>query len=55
MDSKVKHDVWIKPKKCMPITYFFKKSKNKDETEDVNNKHSMLIYDYENNEDCYVK
>ena len=33
------------------MTYFFKKSKNKDEIEDVNNKHSMLIDDYENNED----
>ena len=50
-DSKVKHDAWIKPKKCMPMTCFFKKSKDKDEFEDVNNKHSMLIDDCENIED----
>ena len=50
-DSKVKCDAWIKPKKCIPITHFFKKSKNKDEFEEVNDKHSMLIDDYESNED----
>ena len=35
----------------MPITYFFKKSKNEDEIENVNNEHVMLIEDYDNNED----
>ena len=35
----------------MPITYFFKKHKNKVECENVNNKHSVFIDDYENNED----
>ena len=50
-DSKVNYDAWIKPKKCMPITYFFKKSKNKDEFEDDNNKCNMLIDDDENNVD----
>ena len=35
----------------MPITYFFKKYKNEEETEKINNKHSMLIDEYENDEE----
>ena len=40
-DSKVIFNAWIKPKKCMPITYFFKRSKCKEEF-------------MEENEDCNV-
>ena len=49
-DSNV-DDAWIQPKKFVPMTYFFKKCKNEGETEKVNNKHSMLIDEYENDED----
>ena len=34
--SKVEND-WIKPNKCVPITYFFKKCKNEEENVKVNN------------------
>ena len=33
------------------MTYFFKKSKNEEEIDKVNNKHSMLIDEYDNDED----
>ena len=33
----------IKPKKSMPITYFFKKCKNQEDNVKENNKHNVLI------------
>ena len=27
-DSKVNHNAWIKPKKCVPITHFFNNKKH---------------------------
>ena len=41
--NKFNNNAWIKPKKCMPITYFVTKSKNKEEHDNENNKSNMLI------------
>ena len=49
-DSKV-DNAWINPKKSMPITYFFKKCKNEEESGKVNDEHSMLIDECDDNED----
>ena len=54
-DSKVNCDALIKPKKCVPITYFFQKNQNKDEFEDSDNNHDMLIDDNKNNEEKKMK
>ena len=45
--KKTNYDNWIQPNKCIPITHFFKESKNKVEFEDNNNEHNMLIDDDE--------
>ena len=61
-DSKVNFNAWIKPKKCMPMTYFFKRSKCKkefvDENDDCNvfvdinnNQHKELLSEDEKEED----
>ena len=42
---------WMYLKKSMPMTYFFKKCKNEDEKVKVNNEHSMLIDEYDNEEE----
>ena len=53
------YDNWLQPKKCIPITCFFKQTKrgNKSAIEENNNKHSILMCDYENEdeEDCEIK
>ena len=51
--KETNYDEWIQPNKWIPITYFFKESKNKVEFEDNNNKHNMLI-DNDENDDEYV-
>ena len=40
--SKTETD-WIKPKKSVPITCFFKKCKNQEDDAKVNNENDMLI------------
>ena len=46
--SKVNHNDWIQPKKCMPTTYFTK-SKNKEEHDDENDECNMFV-DANNNQ-----
>ena len=39
----MKEDKWFKPKKCMPINYFYKICENKPDLEKSNNKHIELV------------
>ena len=45
------YDNWIKPKNCITIKYFIKKSKNKTQFEDDDNKWNTLIDEDENNDE----
>ena len=51
VDDRKVDNPWIYPKKSMPMTNFFKKSKKEEDNEKLNNKHSMLIDECEDNED----
>ena len=51
-ESKVTNDnKWIHPKKFVPFASFFKTCKNKEELEENNNEHNMLVDNYKNDKE----
>ena len=50
-DDRKDDNLWIEPKKSMPIFYFFKKSKKEEGNEKANNKHNILADEHDDNED----